>query len=228
MTHDPNADSGWSKWLETQGGHFDQTPGWSHPRLRPSSKRRPTVHQLKVTLKDVRPPVWRRVVIPSSSRLDEVANYLIGAMGWTNSHLHAFFIGDRRYDMALPDAEDNELDESDFTLREVFDAAGSTMRFEYDFGDGWEHDVLLEAVRIAKASETEPYCIGGRRACPPEDCGGTYGYAELLNLRKHGPETEWDRERLEWLGDDFDPEAFDPGEASDDMLRSFTYEDFDF
>lgn len=210
-------------WQAMEAARFEQPLGWVHPSLRPSNRRRPTVHQLKVSLKGVKPPIWRRVLIPSTSRLDEVALYLLGAMGWTNSHLHAFFIGDYRYEMIHPSySEGDELEESLFTLRDVFDSTGTMMRFEYDFGDGWEHDVLLEAVRIATRSETEPACIGGRRACPPEDCGGPYGYGELLALLQDGPKSEWDRQRLEWLGD-FDPNEFDADEATEWMRGTMNW-----
>lgn len=218
MTQTPN-DDGHGSLLHAHWDRRTQPQGWVHPNLRPAHKRQPTVHQLKITLRGVKPPIWRRVVVPSASRLDEVATYLIGAMGWTNSHLHAFYIGERRYDMIGPFSEGDELDEAQFTLREVFDSVGSVMRFEYDFGDGWEHDVLLEAVRIAKKSETYPYCIGGRRACPPEDCGGPWGYQELLELRERGAGNEWDEQRLEWLGD-FDPEEFDVEWATEAMIGS--------
>ncbi len=187
--------------------------GWVHPNLRPPKTRRATVHQMKITLREVRPAVWRRVVIPSTCRLDEVAETLLAAMGWMNSHLHAFTIGDLRYDMVGPYSEGDELDEQGFTLRDVFDEVGRSMLFEYDFGDGWEHTVLLEAVRLQTKAEAEPLCVAGKRACPPEDCGGPHGYRELLELREHGAASDWDRERLEWLGD-FDPNAFDLDEAT--------------
>ncbi len=161
--------------------------GWVHPNVRPPKTRRATVHQMKITLREVRPAVWRRVVIPSTCRLDEVAETLLAAMGWMNSHLHAFTIGDLRYDMVGPYSEGDELDEQGFTLRDVFDEVGRSMLFEYDFGDGWEHTVLLEAVRLQTKAEAEPLCVAGKRACPPEDCGGPHGYRELLELREHGP-----------------------------------------
>lgn len=187
--------------------------GWVHPNLRPSRTRRSTVHQMKITLNGVKPRIWRRVVMPSTYRLDEVAEALLEAMGWANSHLHAFFVGELRYDMVGPYSEGDELDERGFTLREVFDEVGRTMRFEYDFGDGWEHTVLLEAVRLQTKAEGEPYCVAGKSACPPDDCGGPHGYMELLEIRENGTKTDWDRERLEWLGE-FDPTAFDPEEAT--------------
>ena len=183
--------------------------------MRPPA-RKPTVHQMKVTLKGVKPPIWRRVVIPSGYHLDEVAVLLLAAMGWTNSHLHCFVIGDRRYNVVGDWAEGDEVDEAGVSLRSVFDAVGSTMRFEYDFGDGWEHDVLLEAIRIQTKAESKPACLAGKRACPPEDCGGPYGYESLMELVREGATSEWDREQLEWLGD-FDPARFDPGESTGAM-----------
>lgn len=181
---------------------------------------------MRITLRDVKPAIWRRVVIPSTWRLDEVANVLLAAMGWTNSHLHCFVIGEFRYDMVGDWSDGDELDERDFTLRDAFDEVGRTARFEYDFGDGWEHDLLLESVRIATKADRDPYCVAGKRSCPPEDCGGPYGYGELLQLQKSGPKTEWDRERLEWFGD-FDPAAFDADEATEAMQNAYSWVDLD-
>lgn len=201
-------------WVRMEQERLAHPRGWVHPDARPSSRRAATVHQMKITLNGVKPPVWRRVVIPSNHRLDELAEVLLAAMGWTNSHLHAFFIGECRYDMVGHFSEGDELDERGFVLRDVFDGVGKRMRFEYDFGDGWEHDVLLEAVRLKKKAESEPTCLAGRRACPPEDCGGPWRYVDLLELRARGARNEDEREQLEWLGETFDPDHFDAEETT--------------
>jgi hypothetical protein len=205
---------------EMQRERLRNPPGWVPKHMRPSSRRSRTVHQMKVTLRDIKPPIWRRIVIPSDYRLDEVAALILEAMGWNNTHLHAFFIGDRSYDQPFPDAPE-ALDERQFTLREVFDEVGTRMRFDYDFGDGWEHDVVLEAVRLETKAEREPLCLAGKRACPPEDCGGPHGYENLIRIIEEGPSSDWDRELVDWLPPGYDPKLFDAGEATEAMQNLF-------
>lgn len=217
MADELDVDALTAQWAQMDRERLSHPRGWVYPNARPSSRRAATVHQMKITLNDVKPAVWRRLTIPSTYRMDEVAEVLLAAMGWTNSHLHAFHIGEFRYEMVGQFSEGYELDERGFYLRDVFDDVGKRMRFEYDFGDGWEHDVLLEAVRIKTKAESEPLCLGGKRACPPEDCGGPPGYRELLNLVTRGPSSDEDRERLDWLGEDFDPAHFDVDETTEAM-----------
>jgi hypothetical protein len=173
--------------------------------------------QLKVTLLGIKPAIWRRVVIDGSSMLDEVHVAIQAAFGWWNYHLHEFEIDGVRY--GVPDADDDwgdpPVDERRVRLEAVAEE-GSTFRYEYDFGDGWEHRVVVE--KVSRAVETPlPACIDGRRACPPEDCGGTGGYEELLEILADPRHPEHE-ERREWIGRPFDPEAFDPADF-DDSLR---------
>ncbi|MEW6750870.1 MAG: plasmid pRiA4b ORF-3 family protein [Candidatus Latescibacterota bacterium] len=167
----------------------------------------PKVYQLKVTLRGVRPPVWRRIQVAGDSRLDELHHILQVAMGWTNSHLHQFRIGDTDYS-----DPDSGLEQAESTRRVRLDqvVSGQKDRFvyEYDFGDGWEHEVLVEKVLEREVQRRYPVCITGRRACPPEDCGGAWGYAQLLEAIRD-PEHPEHGEMLEWVGEEFDPEEFD-------------------
>lgn len=168
--------------------------------------------QIKVTLRRVRPPVWRRLVVPASITLHRLHTVLQEAVGWTDSHLHAFEAGGVRY--AVPDPEDWEpvRDERRTRLSTVLREPGDQLRYEYDFGDGWEHDVVLEEV-VAPAMAGEPAvrCLAGRRACPPEDCGGPSGYTQVLDALAH-PDDPAHADLLSWLGP-FDPAAFDRDEV---------------
>lgn len=169
-----------------------------------------TIYQIKVTLAGVRPPIWRRILIPKDLRLDRLHAVLQIVMGWTNSHLHQFIVGrkyysDPRFEL---DAWDLEVfDERKVTVKDILPEVRSKAVYEYDFGDGWEHTLLVEKQLAQEPGAAYPLCLDGRRACPPEDCGGVGGYANLLEALED-PEHEEHEELLEWLGEASDPEAF--------------------
>jgi Plasmid pRiA4b ORF-3-like protein len=176
------------------------------------------LYQLKVTLRGVsKPPVWRRVLVHADASLGELHQVIVAAMGWDDSHLHMFSDGGARYstpDMDLDD-EDEDEDEDEFALADVLAEPGDRLRYTYDFGDGWDHDIKLEKVFPPDAdppATVVPACLAGKGACPPEDCGGPWGYAALKEVIADPSDEEHD-ERLEWLGledpSDFDPAAFD-------------------
>lgn len=172
----------------------------------------PRVHeytyQIKVSLNGVRPPVWRRLLIPSSMDLAELHSIIQVAMGWTNSHLHEFVVGRARYGEPDPDFADDTTSEYGVRVDSVLRKEKQSIVYTYDFGDGWEHKVTLE--KILPYSEDAPKCIVGRRSCPPEDVGGIYGYAEFLQAYSDKTHPEH-REMVEWAGANFDPERFDIG-----------------
>jgi pRiA4b ORF-3-like protein len=163
--------------------------------------------QLRIQLNDVDPAVWRRVLVPGSVRMAKLSEILLAAMGWTNSHLHAFRVGDRLYGMNFDEYPDGEVDEKDVT---VLQALRDERRFvyEYDFGDSWEHDVVIEDVTRTPLGLKFGVCVDGQNACPPEDVGGTGGYAEFLAAIADPAHEEHDN-YLEWAGGPFDPAAFD-------------------
>ncbi|TFV62284.1 plasmid pRiA4b ORF-3 family protein [Geodermatophilus sp. DF01-2] len=172
--------------------------------------------ELTVTLRHTRPRVWRRLAVPPSLTLRELHAVLQTAMGWEDYHLHLFEVDGVFYG----DVEDfmGDLgDEETTTVRDVA-ARVDRFRYEYDFGDGWDHDLRIGR-RPVPAGPDRPRCLGGARACPPEDCGGVPGYQHLLDVLADpaGAEDE-DAELLEWLGDDYDPDAFDPA-ATDELLE---------
>jgi hypothetical protein len=125
--------------------------------------------------------------------------------------MHAFRVGGVSYGEADPELEMKS--ESQIKLRQAAPKEKSRFRYEYDFGDDWQHDILLEKVLPAAPGVTYPVCLKGKRACPPEDCGGVWGYAELLETLAD-PESEEHEEMLEWLGGEIDPEEFDIGEVN--------------
>jgi hypothetical protein len=164
------------------------------------------IYQLKITLGDVAPPVWRRVLVPGGYTLDRLHRVVQHTMGWQDYHLHSFEIDGAQYGDPDPDGELALRDELDARLDAVA-AKGCRFTYTYDFGDWWEHHIEVEDVLPADPDERYPVCLGGERACPPEDVGGAYGYADLLSAVADRDHPEHERMRS-WLGRDFDPEAF--------------------
>jgi Plasmid pRiA4b ORF-3-like protein len=186
-----------------------------------ASRTRPTrsgrVYQLKVTLLDTKPPIWRRVLVDGSSTLDHLHEVIQAAFGWWNYHLHEFEVGRERYGIPDPDEDWGQPPRDERRTRlDAIAGVGSSFRYTYDFGDGWDHRVVVEKVLSADSVAAVPACIDGRRACPPEDCGGTWGYRELLRILAD-PAHPDHGERRDWLGRPFDPEAFDPAEFADNL-----------
>lgn len=167
----------------------------------------PQLYQIKVTLKRIRPPIWRRLQVLGNTRLDRLHAILQAAMGWTNSHLHQFVVGGIEYGRPDPTFPNDTVPEQRATLAMIAPVAGSKFRYDYDFGDGWEHDVVVEQLLPVEPGVVAPRCLTGRRACPPEDCGGPWGYGELLAVLAD-PEHEEHAAMREWLIGDFDPERF--------------------
>jgi len=163
-----------------------------------------TSFQLKVTLRGIRPPIWRRLRIPGTANLRQVHDALQVALGWTNSHLHQFRVGRQTFGMADPEAPET-TDERRVRLCDVA-TEKSKLIYDYDFGDGWEHDVVVERVEPARSPVLE--CLDGRRARPPEDCGGPHGYAELM-VTLANPKHPEHAEMLQWVGPYWQPEDFD-------------------
>ncbi len=177
----------------------------------------PSTHRCKIVLKDVKPPMWRRIELSSDMKLPQVSRALIVAMGWTDTHLHAFRVGRTSYGVPDADFPTDMRSERQVTLADIAPNAGDSFWFDYDFGDGWTHKVTVESI-VPSEGESSPRCLAGARACPPEDCGGPYGYRELLNAYAD-PRHERHREIIEWLPDDFDPDAFDLDETNHALRR---------
>jgi Plasmid pRiA4b ORF-3-like protein len=167
------------------------------------------IYQLKITLQDVRPAIWRRVQVPGTLTLAALHYVVQIVFGWTDSHLHGFCVGEHRY--GLPREMDEDLrDESRVTLDEVVGRHTKRFRYVYDYGDDWFHDVKVEKVLAGNTASPEMTCMDGHRNCPPEDCGGPGGYYEFLQAIGDPDHPDHD-EMLDWIGGAFDPEAFDLG-----------------
>lgn len=194
------------------------------------------VYELKITLVGSKPPIWRRVAVGSDISLGELHDVIQIVMGWTNSHLHQFMapshqpkptqeeirdLGEsgqwgelvmrsRRYRCLSDPAFELEDAEDEFAVRleEVAPEVKSKFGYEYDFGDSWEH--RIEVVKIGPPAEgvKYPVCLKGKLACPPDDCGGIWGYYEMLEALQD-PKHESHEELSEWIGEDFDPLRFD-------------------
>jgi hypothetical protein len=184
------------------------------PRDGPGPGTGRSVYQIKVVLLHSRPPIWRRLQIESNVTLDRLHDTLQMMMGWTNSHLHGFRVpqpsqrGTRRRLLPI-ERGDEKATRLDALLRRPND----WLVYDYDFGDSWEHEVLLEAIRPRPSSTRLPMVLAGRGACPPEDVGGLSGYYHFLKVIKD-PNHPEHKDMLEWAGKDFDPAAFDVQDAN--------------
>jgi hypothetical protein len=167
------------------------------------------IHQITVTLAEVAdPPVWRRLLIPAAMPLSRLHDVIQTAMGWQDHHLHSFTDGNRSY--GLPDPELAFTDERSVRFGDL--DLDRVILYTYDFGDDWEHEILVEALRVAEPGQCYPRCIGGEGACPPEDCGGPPGYEHLREILADPGDEEHDA-MVMWMGlehaSEFDPVAFD-------------------
>jgi hypothetical protein len=178
------------------------------------AQRRPVL-RFKITLKDVKPPIWRRIEIPASATFWDLHVAIQDAMGWLDSHLHEFNVTDQSGDklrIGIPD--DTGWGEPTIPgwkrkVSPVFRRPGDKALYLYDFGDGWEHTLLLESIDQARPGIRYPVCVAGRRRCPPEDCGGPWGYGHILEVLAD-PQHEEHAGLLGWVGGRYDAEEFDP------------------
>jgi hypothetical protein len=187
------------------------------------AKRRPArtdrLFQFKITLLDIKPAIWRRIQVPDCTLLD-LHHYIQAASGWENYHLHQFEIDGVRYSPPAPYGDDLDFeDETDVLLSKLLPKTAKRTRwiYEYDFGDGWRHEVVFEGTPPADPKAKPPRCLEGERACPPEDCGGPWGYGDYLAALAN-PRHDQHEEMLEWRGP-FDSEAFDAKQATKEMRK---------
>ena len=166
------------------------------------------VYRLKVTLRGSRPAIWRRLEVGAGVSLFQLHDILQLVMGWTDSHLHQFRRGSTYYGLPDPEMGMDRENERRVHLGDVLRRPKDRMVYEYDFGDGWMHEIQVDEVRPKPRKFLGASCEGGARACPPEDCGGASGYAEFLEALRD-PKHEQHEELLEWISGKFDPEAFD-------------------
>jgi len=180
------------------------------------------VYQFKITLKDTKPPIWRRIQMPSTYTFWDLHIAIQDAMGWMDCHLHEFTVKslDRReFSFGIPDME---FDDSDtlpgwkHKISKYLSRNNPTLEYVYDFGDYWKHKVELEDILPVEDGVNYPLCLKGKRACPPEDCGGPWGYQELLEVLSDPEHDEYEDIKT-WVESmkvwPFDPEYFDPSEV---------------
>jgi hypothetical protein len=190
--------------------------------------------QIKVTLLNTRPPIWRQLIVPANMTLAQLHDVLQIAMGWEDCHLHEFRIGRERF--GAPDPEDalmgetECIDERKVRLSDVFGKAvfgkavlgkaGVKAGYTYDFGDDWDHKIAVEKVLPVEPGLALPACIGGKRRGPPEDCGGSFGYHEFLEAIRD-PAHDRHEDMLEWIGGSFDPESFSLDAVNEQLRDAF-------
>jgi hypothetical protein len=175
------------------------------------------IYQLKVTLLGTDPPIWRRVLVPADTTLAKLHNVLQIAIGWGDEHMHEFRAGQRRFGrpepaepfMRMPRVES----ERTVVLSAVLQRVGAKIIYTYDFGDNWEHGILLEKQLVAEPHTTYPVCTDGQFACPPEDCGGIPGYYDLLDALAD-PSHPRHEELCDWIGGEFNPQGFSVDEVN--------------
>lgn len=176
--------------------------------------------QIKISLIGSKPPIWRRFVASNSMTLSRFHDLLQIVMGWEDSHLHQYRVGSQYFGVPDPDFPQNMKNEARVTLAELMPVEGASAIYEYDFGDGWEHKLVVEKVLPHRGSEPLTRCLGGRRACPPEDCGGIPGYQRLLEA-VGDPDHPEHGALSQWLGDGFDPDRFDVSIVNYELGKHF-------
>jgi len=181
----------------------------------------PEIYQLKVTLLGTSPPIWRRLFVPSDVTLAQLHDVLQAAMGWQECHMHEFSAGGRHFGRPNPEDRFRGMPpvENERTVRlfRVLGRVGAKAIYTYDFGDSWEHAIVLEKRLCADPTTAYPVCTGGELACPPEDCGGIGGFYDLLDALRD-PAHERHDELCDWVDDDYDPDVF----SIDDVNRMLT------
>lgn len=185
---------------------------------------------LRIKLNRTDLKIWRELKVPSNITLEALAKVLLDAMGWKHEHLYQFVIGNEFYGHVTKDdfpslfGGINEHDITQYTLSDVLQEKGKRIKFEYDFGDDWQHDLWIKGEReYTKGEKPSVTCVKGQGACPPEDCGGVWGYADLLELRNKKRLTRDEKERLEWYDmlTGFDPDEFNK-EFVDELMENWT------
>jgi len=186
--------------------------------MSPTAKKK--IYQLKITLKEFKPPIWRRILIASDTGLPDASLTFLISMGWTNTHLHEFVSQGMNYSIPDPDWPDQvDYDEEDFRLHDLLKKEKDRLEYNYDFGDDWRHLVVLEKILPLSSKTKLPFCIKAAGACPPEDVGGVFGYYDFLEAMAD-ENHESHKDVIEWYGDKFDPNDYDI-EVTNELLDEY-------
>jgi hypothetical protein len=176
------------------------------------------LYLLKIRLLEIKPEIWRRFVVPASISLDRLHEVIQIVMGWTDSHLHEFTLGKKRY-TEYPEYKDDGLECGRYRLGDLIKKKGRTFEYLYDFGDSWEHELTLEDNRYFNPeTRSEIACLSGARACPPEDVGGVPGYYEFCKALED-PQHEEHESLMEWSGGNFDSKKFDADVVNWELMK---------
>lgn len=178
-----------------------------------------TIYQLRIHLQDIRPTIWRRILVPGSTRLSDLHEILQRAMPWLGYHMYQFIDGAKHSGTlySIPYDDDNDFDREvndarKVSVRDIAPTKGNKFLYEYDFGDDWFHEIRVEKILSPQPGVRYPVCLEGARATPPEDCGGPWGYEELLGKISDPKHKEY-KELKQWaeslIGHAFDSERFD-------------------
>lgn len=179
--------------------------------------KKPTpIYQLRIVLREISPPVFRVLQIKGNASLGKLHDYIQGVMGWKDCHMHEFKIKKQRYrsyEQTYEEIDERDMhNEHDYRIDKLLQE-GDSFEYLYDYGDCWEHEITVEAIIPPEEGSHYPICAYGERACPPEDCGGIWGYEDLLEILSD-PKHEEHEHYSEWAGEDFAPESFDLKETN--------------
>ncbi len=189
-------------------------------------------YQIKISLKGSKPKIWRRIILSADTLLEDFHKIIQTTMGWTNSHLHQFIKNKTYYTYPLEDDDLNSYDNSvdyikkKIRVEDLLVIEKDKIIYEYDFGDGWEHEILLEKINLVDLKMKIPVCVAGKMECPPEDCGGIWGYYNLLEVMQNPKHPDY-KDTREWFEGDLDSEYFDKDEINE-LLKEEDFGALDF
>jgi hypothetical protein len=176
------------------------------------------VYQMKITLEDSKLPIWRRIQITNATSLYRLHKILQVVMGWSDYHLHKFIIDETHYGEPSLDYDFKMKNDKTVKLGQAVSEEGAKFAYIYDFGDYWYHKILVEKILPLELDKHYPICLKGKHACPPEDCGGIWGYYDFLKMIQD-PKNPEHEHMLEWVGGSFDPETFDLDEINQKLRK---------
>ena len=174
--------------------------------------------QLKITLEGISPKIWRRFLVKDNITFQKLHDVIQIVMGWGNYHLYSFYIDKQRIGVPDPHFDNDLLNAKKVKLKDKL-SLKQKFGYVYDFGDNWEHALIVEKILNDKDAAIVPICLEGERAGPPEDCGSYPGYYELIKIKKNKKHPEYKERIAEWLGEDFDFEKFNLNEINNELLK---------